>query len=138
MLFPILLVYSVADFRQDRKVSLFRHDNDGDVDISISQDLQTIRRKLASALSIIDGINNVITIISEESEALQIIAEIEPSLQQAFQRELRYISNDLKSHASTAKKLMVFAEDIRHLVGSLPHFLLSLLYLIFLTFVPES
>ncbi|KAF4626118.1 hypothetical protein G7Y89_g12040 [Cudoniella acicularis] len=86
-----------------------------EIDISQSQDLQLLRRKLFSVLFIIKSTLATIETIHSESETLGKHVEIEPTLQLSFQLELKYIANDLKSHLNTVEKLLLFSEDIRQL-----------------------
>jgi hypothetical protein len=75
-----------------------------------------MRRKLNHALCILEAAIDIVGTISDYSNALEEPAGIGTRLQQAFQRELQQISNDLRQHARTVRKLLSFSEDIRLLV----------------------
>ncbi|OCK78362.1 hypothetical protein K432DRAFT_427331 [Lepidopterella palustris CBS 459.81] len=107
----------------DRKVTLPRKYKEYEVDFSLSQKIQTIRRKLSNVLAILETTIDTISTILQYSDALQEIASIDLNVHTAFRGHMQHITNDLRNHSRTVKKLLTFSDDIRLLNHKILSFL---------------
>jgi hypothetical protein len=75
-----------------------------------------MRCRLNQARTIIATTIDITTAVSGHSATLQSFASISPTLEQAFQNELRQVILDLRNYARMVEEMFRLSEDIRLMV----------------------
>jgi hypothetical protein len=105
---------------QDQKISSRKQLREFDIDFSVAQHVQSIRKRLYHAQTILDGTQAVLRTIADHSEKLRDLAVCSSSAHQGFVCKINNISGEIRSHKSTTHELLKLSDDIQSMVCIYP------------------
>jgi hypothetical protein len=101
---------------KDAKISVKKPFSEFETDFSQIQKLQAIRRKLHMAISILDGILDVLSNLTAHAKQVsELHALLLPDCS-TLCTELEQLSIEMKSHKATVKSLLSISDDLRFMV----------------------
>jgi len=91
-----------------------------DVDFSVAQQLQSIRRKLIHAEAILGGMQALMAAIMDHARKLWELGGVSRPAHHTFLCEVEGIGGEIRSHSTTARELVAQSGDIQSMVRTSP------------------
>jgi len=93
-----------------------------DVDFSVAQQLQSIRRKLIHAEAILGGMQALMAAIMDHARKLWELGGVSRPAHHTFLCEVEGIGGEIRSHSTTARELVAQSGDIQSMINNILNF----------------
>ena len=103
--------------QQNETIAIYKPYSQFSLDFSSKQKIHNLRKCLHHASSILSDTLEVVATIQTHESTLAGICNLPAPAHHAFQRELRNISSELRSHKQTTRKLLSLSKDTGSMVS---------------------